>query len=138
MAARKPLVLIGSQVSQLPAGDTLDARVAGYVTPEQVLTVGGKLTLAHPLGVEPFSLSAYIICKEADADYPVGAVVPVPTFAIDYAYRYGVSIICSSTTIYCNLGSQGPFFVFRNDAAATSTLVSITPAKWRLVLKVRA
>lgn len=106
-----------------------------YVSPEQVITPGGPLDLPHLLGAEPSSLSAWIVCKEADAEYAVGDAVLVPHFAVDYAYNYGISIRATATALSCRFGSAaGAFFVLRKNSATT---VAITPAKWRLILKAR-
>lgn len=50
-----------------------------YVSPDQVMTAGGTLTIAHGLGVLPKAVLAFLRCVVADANGQVGDVVPVGT-----------------------------------------------------------
>ncbi|WP_238596108.1 hypothetical protein [Pseudomonas sp. MF4836] len=109
--------------------------IKSYASPDQTITPGGSLTLLHQLGSEPFEVQGFIVCRDADAEYAVGDVVPVPHFAVDYAYNYGVSLVTSSTNIFCRFGTAaGAFFVLRK---TTATTVGIVPAKWRFIVRAR-
>lgn len=109
--------------------------IKSYASPDQTITPGGSLTLLHQLGSEPFEVQGFIVCRDADAEYAVGDVVPVPHFAVDYAYNYGVSLVTSSTSIFCRFGTAaGAFFVLRK---TTATTVGIVPAKWRFIVRAR-
>lgn len=50
-----------------------------YLSPDQVIVVGGTLTLAHGLGVVPKLIQAYLRCVTAYDNYAVGDVIPVFT-----------------------------------------------------------
>ncbi|WP_445938647.1 hypothetical protein [Pseudomonas sp.] len=74
MTVRKPLVRIGGKVRQLPAGDELAGLIftKEFVSPEQTITAGGALTIAHDLGVKPKDVKAYLVVKTAFSNWALG------------------------------------------------------------------
>lgn len=99
-----------------------------YVSPEQVVTAGGTITLTHGLGVKPKLVEAVIICKTAEAGYAVGDEVTVEIEATTISYNFSVGR--SATTLRCVCGSSG--LVAINTSGSVSTLTS---ANWRLVVR---
>ncbi|WP_236203934.1 hypothetical protein [Pseudomonas protegens] len=106
-----------------------------YVSPEQIITAGGSLTLNHGLGKQPVLWMRTLICKVADAEYSVDDVIDVYG-AVDYAYNYGMMVTANASNIQCQFGNAtGAFFVLRKSSRTT---VAITPGSWRLVMRVWA
>ncbi|MFJ2336917.1 hypothetical protein ACIOMP_08650 [Pseudomonas protegens] len=103
-----------------------------FTSDDQVITAGGWLTLAHRLGGWPTLWARYLVCKDPEHGYWAGAYTDT-IGASDYAYSLGVSIVPDATSIYCRFGSQSSvFYVLHWD---TGNVVSITPSKWRLVVR---
>ncbi|MCO7573374.1 hypothetical protein NJH78_25630 [Pseudomonas chlororaphis] len=106
------------------------------VTPEQVITEGGSLTIAHGLGTWPVLWEAYLVCKEAEHGYWPGAVLSIASSAPDNAYHLGVTLVPDQNNLNCKYGTQtGVFFVLDWN---TRTTRIITPSKWRVFFKVWA
>lgn len=104
-----------------------------YVSPEQVITAAGALTLAHGLGVTPKFWQRYLVCKVAEFGYSVGDVVDI-THTQDVSAHYGLSIVPDATNLVCRYGSASiPFFVVRKDTGAVATLLA--NANWRLIVR---
>ena len=103
------------------------------ISPEQTITAGGSLIIPHGLGVQPVLWESYLVCKEAEYGYWVGATILIPSSGVDNLYNLGVSVVSDAANLNCKFGSQpGVFFVL--DWATGATKV-ITPSKWRLVVR---
>ncbi|MDS9879360.1 hypothetical protein RMI40_31480 [Pseudomonas protegens] len=107
-----------------------------FVSPEQIITEGGPLTIAHGLGVWPVLWESYLVCKEAEYGYWPGAVLSISSAVPDNAYNLGVSVVPDASNLNCKYGTQtGVFFVLDWN---TRTTKIITPSKWRTFFKVWA
>lgn len=106
-----------------------------YVSPEQVITVGGAITLAHGLGAKPKLMSGSYICKAAEAGWSVGDEF---NDSITYAYTdAGATITTTGGFDASNL-----YIVFQNASGSlrvrhktTGAIVNITPANWRFIAR---
>lgn len=100
-----------------------------YESPEQTITSGGVVTLAHGLGAKPDMVRAFLVCKTAELGWSVGDEVSVDVLvAGGSTYNYSVGF--NATNIRAVCGSSG--CAINNGTGVTST---ITNANWRLVLR---
>lgn len=102
-----------------------------YVSPEQTITSGGLLTLAHGLGAVPSALQFRLVCKTAEHGYAVGAVI-----ATELAQTGGGTIIntasMSAANVNIRFSSAANCFTAAN--FSTGAPVTLTNANWRLVV----
>jgi len=105
-----------------------------YESPEQTITVGGTLTLAHGLGVAPKLFQALIICKTVDIGYAVGDVLFMSNdISSSVADSYGSAFTYNGTTnIDVKFGSGGGYHVPNK---GTGGGANITVANWRLIVR---
>lgn len=110
-----------------------------YVSPEQVITSAGSLTLAHGLGVLPKLYRTSIICKTAEQNYSPGDVVEVGGFADvtdTGSFTKGVAIFSDSDNIGIRYVSSASAFQVINKTTGASA--QVTNANWRLVVRAYA
>lgn len=108
-----------------------------YVSPQQIITSGGSLSLTHGLADKPKIIQAALICIVSDAGYSVGDELAVPTGVIwpgADANTTGVSIQPTVTNLLVRFAPRagGVFFILNKSTGALST---ITNGSWRLVLR---
>ena len=103
-----------------------------YVSPEQVITAAGSLTLAHGLGVTPKLWQRQLVCKVAEAGYSVGDVSDV-SGTQEAGTSYGVTVTPDATNLVCRYGNTGTtFFLIHKTTGVAS---SLTNANWRLIVR---
>lgn len=103
-----------------------------YVSPEQVITAGGALTLAHGLGVVPKLWQRQLVCKVAEAGYSVGDVADV-SGTQDAAASYGVTVSPDATNFNCRYGNAAATFFLVHKT--TGAVTNLTNANWRFVVR---
>lgn len=109
-----------------------------YVSPQQTITAGALLTLAHGLGAVPRLVSLTLVCVTADAGYSVGDEVEiVTTNGVDTnASTRGLSLRKNATNLFIRFNTQAtPLTVIPSAGGAN---VTITIANWRLVARALA
>lgn len=106
-----------------------------YVSPEQTITSGGALTLAHGLGEVPKLVTAEWVFTTAEHGYSVGDVVPVATFGQSTAGAdgMGMSVRKNATNLVVRIGNYTAAFLLCN--ASTGASVLATNANGRLVMR---
>lgn len=129
--------MTGSQLAAAPRsagpGLTLAANELGfnfYLSPAQVITAGGLLTLAHGFGVAPRLRGVYLVCDIAEGGYAVGEEVnhPVGISVTTAGAHRGVSIRHDFVNLTIRYGSNANSFELLN--ATTGSAFSITNANW--------
>jgi len=101
-----------------------------YISTEQVMVVGGALTLAHGLGSVPKLLQARIVCKTAEATYAVGDEV-VMSFPDDSSGSVSAGqLMPTATDIFIRMNSN-----LIVGAKTSGSRVILTPANWRLIVR---
>lgn len=104
-----------------------------YESPEQTITAGALITLAHGLGAKPKLLSLELVCKTAENGYSVGDCVNIPAHAGGYSTsNYGCTARLDATNIGLRLGSQVTTFLMLN---SSGNAVGATNANWRLIVR---
>jgi hypothetical protein len=103
-----------------------------YVSPDQTIVAAGLVTLSHGLAVVPKLVMVSLVCQTAEFGYLVGDVVPVPPNSNSSANSdgFGPAIRLTSSQIIVRYGSTAAVFIILS--ATTGSIVSITPANWRL------
>lgn len=110
--------------------DKLSIFTKEYVSTEQVMVVGGALTLAHGLGSVPKLLQARIVCKTAEANYAVGDEV-VMSFPDDSSGAMSAGqLMPTATDIFIRMNSN-----LIVGAKTSGSRVVLTPANWRLIVR---
>lgn len=105
-----------------------------YESPEQIITNGVLLTLAHGLGTIPKLVDAVLVCKVANAGYVPGDVVNV---TLDNqgtnSLTWGASCVRDATNLLVRpSGTAGSFILL--DKTSTAAF-QITNTSWRLVVR---
>lgn len=105
-----------------------------FVSPQQTITSGGQLTIAHGLGAVPKTLAIILVCTTADAGFPVGRIL-----FIDSGYDANGRPYClsaDSTNIYMTFSSSANAFA----SAVPSTGAAfnlLTNTSWKALLGAR-
>jgi hypothetical protein len=116
----------GSQLTGLPL-------VKKYLSGELTITAGGELILTHGLGKEPELLQAKLICKTANLNYPIGAVVYINTGVTSSSASRSAAIYTDNATeIKVRFGDDSQSFVLPNKNTGVAT--AITNSSWRLII----
>ena len=100
-----------------------------YESAEQTITISSKLTLVHGLGGQPKRYTLHAVCKTAEHGYAVGEEIELPTASQNGVVIRSAQIAVDATNIYVRTGST---LITGND---TGTLVTMTPANWRYVVR---
>ena len=99
-----------------------------YVSPDQVITSAGALTLAHGLPSTPLGLKCVLVCQIGEGGYNPGDIVD-PSMAQGGGGSRGVSIVPDGTNLNIRYGSQvGSCFYLVHKT--TGTNFNITNANW--------
>lgn len=111
-----------------------------FTSPQQPITTGGSLTLAHSLGVSPVVVSAVIVCVTAENGYAIGDRLPVALHGADNgasgSVPVSVAVEAGEVNLFirfCNFAS-----VFRGLSKSTGALATFSNANWNLVLRALA
>lgn len=105
---------------------------AEYVSPEQVITSAGTLTLTHGLGQTPKLLRVTIICKTAEGNYAVNDEVEWGIQG-DSGNNRGVVLVPSPTTIFVRYSD--PASVFAIPTKTAGTILGLTNGNWRMIVR---
>lgn len=108
-----------------------------YVSPQQTITSGGALTLAHGLGVRPRIVRAFLVCQTAEQGFSIGDEVPIGDGLISPEASRGFVMRPDTTNIVIRFGSAANAFVV-NNATTGSGAAGLTNANWRLVVRAYA
>ncbi|ESW78247.1 hypothetical protein X773_21030 [Mesorhizobium sp. LSJC285A00] len=105
-----------------------------YESPQQTITSGGSLTLAHGLGVKPKNYLAFLQCTTAEGGYSIGDEEPVSIGSHEASTNRGLSVVPDATNMVVRFGSQASSAaqITRKD---TGGFLNITNASWRLVIR---
>ncbi|ADZ72398.1 hypothetical protein [Polymorphum gilvum] len=105
-----------------------------YVSPEQTITSGGLLTLAHGLGAQPKIMTAELVCKAAEHGYSVGQILSI-NIGINAANALaaGLSVVPYPTTVEVRYGSAASAVQLLDKS--TGAVANATNANWRLVVR---
>ena len=109
-----------------------------YVSPEQTITAGGLLTLAHVLGVAPKLVSLELICKTSEYGFSVGDRLQIrhSLFSSSVSDNFGVMVVPNSTQIRCRYGANGvAAFVEGDFSTGVQIAAGLTNANWRLIVR---
>lgn len=112
-----------------------------YDSGDRTITAAGALTLAHSLGAAPKFIQCLLKCNDAGGDigYTNGQYVFINTTGSDAgsgSLSTGVSIIPDATNLNVRFGSDAGVFYINN--ATTGALNSITPSKWKFIVRAYA
>jgi len=126
----------GTGAGDVPLNSTLTAQ--RFESSPQTITIGGQLTLAHGLGVQPKSYEAFLKCISVEANYDVGdETTPRENDTNDNGPGYGVALIIPNadiSNIYVRFGNLKIMVLDKT----TGDIRSITPAKWQLIVRANA
>lgn len=106
-----------------------------YNSPNQTITSGGTLTLAHGLGVAPSNVYLDLVCVTAQFGYNIGDVVKNVSYGnstsgID---DKGYTFIANSSNVIVEIGHYVKVFtIIRRDTNASGAL---TNSSWRIVVR---
>lgn len=105
-----------------------------YDSPQQTITAGGGLTLAHGLTREPVNIQTFIVCTSAEFGYTAGNKLLVPPGDDSgSASGLGVAIVPDATNLNCRYGNNAAVFIGKN--FGTGAVVSFTNTNWRLIVR---
>lgn len=104
-----------------------------YESPQQTITTGGALTLAHGLGIKPTLYQTVIVNVTAEAGYTAGQELVFGTYYDDGASIRGAGIIPDATNLAIRYSSATNVFVAPN--AGTGVRTALNNANWRAVFR---
>lgn len=106
-----------------------------FISPEQTITVGGTLTLAHDFTAKPKLVAGALICKVAEAGYAVGDEL---NDALTCSYSDTGALVtntASSDATNIFLRFQNASGSYRIPHKTTGVLTDITPGNWRFIVR---
>ncbi|MER9625052.1 MULTISPECIES: pyocin knob domain-containing protein [unclassified Mesorhizobium] len=112
-----------------------NAKLQGfYESPQQTITAGGLLTLAHGLAAKPKLYLPFLQCTTADQGYAIGDELAVnPNFSATDPSGRGLSIVPTATSLLVRIGNDSfAYTIIRKD---TGGVGGITNASWKLVMR---
>ncbi len=95
-----------------------------YVSPQQTITTGGLLTLAHGLGVVPKIISSELVFLTAEAGYSVGDIVEWVFSDEASGNTRGVSIVKDATNITVRYSNLANTFAAMNKSTGASAVLT--------------
>lgn len=104
-----------------------------FTSAEQTITSSGDLSIAHGLGVRPDLIQARLICKSAEAGFPVGDEIVINPGMAYVNGTMGAAISVSATNIL--VGYSNFAKVFATPPKTGGAYVELTNSSWRLVLR---
>ncbi|ACT50860.1 hypothetical protein [Methylovorus glucosotrophus] len=119
------------------AADQMQAAVgfaAMYESPQQTITSGGSLTIAHGLGRTPVMVSHQLVCVTAEQGFSVGDRLNISPLHMEGTnVNRGMSVISDATNIGIRFGISANVFAVPH--FSTGTIAGLTNANWRLVVR---
>ncbi|TIR91896.1 MAG: hypothetical protein E5X08_16805 [Mesorhizobium sp.] len=103
-----------------------------YESPQQTITVGGTLTLAHGLGAKPKEYDVFLVCQTAEFGYSIGQEIK-ESMGLTTS-NLGVTIVPDAANMNVKFGSSSPP-VFSALNFSTGASVSLTNANWKMVVR---
>ena len=103
-----------------------------YESPEQTITSGGSVTLAHTLGTRPKFVQIFLVCKTAEHGYAVNDEIPI-TFTGNNNSAYGAVITYDTTNIVARYGNNTNAFLGLHKATGAGQ--NFTNTNWRLIVR---
>lgn len=104
-----------------------------YVSPEQTITSGGRLTLAHGIGTPPEQVQLEAICKIAELGWTVGQSIIIPPQAGGFAStNCGLSVAKDASNLVIQYGSTASVLLACN---AAGYVLGLTNANWRIIVR---
>ena len=108
-----------------------------YVSPEQVITTAGALTLSHGLGVMPILATFELVCKTSELGYTAGFRLPIGIMAAPSgSNEYNASLAMDATNLVIRYANNAD--VFNVLHGTTGVGVTLTNGNWRLVVRAYA
>lgn len=110
-----------------------------FISPEQTITAGGALTIAHGLGVKPRLIDYYLVCKTATSGFSVGDEV---FSSLDFEQAsagvttFGFQCMRDATNLAIRFGSAGIFLLNPSTGAFIPT--TTVAANFRIVFEALA
>jgi len=105
-----------------------------YQSPDQTITGGGSLTLAHGLGVEPLFVQVLLKCITAEFGYSVGDKLFInPNLSKNTTGAQGVVIVPDTTNLNIKFGNGTNVFAGLNKT--TGAAVTLTDTKWKVIFR---
>ena len=106
-----------------------------YVSPQQTITAGAQLTLAHGLASKPKLVTGAFVCLTAEHGYSVGDEIIDP---LGFAYTDAAALVTNtasidSTSVYVRFQNVGGLIRILNKS--TGALANLTPANWRYLVR---
>ena len=102
-----------------------------YVSPQQVITSAGALTLAHGLPSSPSLVTMQLVCQTAEQGYSIGQVINIQLGVQDSSSARGVSVISNATNLTIRYGSTATAFIYIHGTTGAQAI--LTNANWRAV-----
>ena len=99
-----------------------------YESPEQVITLAATTSLSHGLPSLPKITQLSLVCKVAELGCTVGEEINLTRDANNSSS--GADVFRSSTTLRVVVGAVAP-----NIFNASGSLIAITPANWRFIVR---
>jgi len=107
-----------------------------YESPEQTITSGGILTLAHNFGIEPMFIQVVLICKTAENGYSVGDKLFInPNLSRTSTYAQGVVIVPDATNLNIRFGSGYAGTVFTSLNKSTGAVANLNSTHWNVIFR---
>lgn len=108
------------------------ARTPTYQSAEQSFAFADSITLTHGLGGLPSNVQVWLVCKTNDGGYLVNDWVgPIGSETFGDGANNGIVIAMNTTQVKLQIGSQS----IAMPTWSTGTRFSITPTRWRLVVR---
>ncbi|ESZ63773.1 hypothetical protein NL532_00130 [Mesorhizobium sp. C120A] len=135
-----PTAAPGTNTTQLATTAFVASVAAGlqlqgfYESPQQTITAGGLLTLAHGLAAKPKLCIPVLQCTTADQGYAIGDELVVnPNFSATDPSGRGLSIVPTATTLLVRIGNDSfAYTIIRKDTGGVGSIVN---ASWKLVMR---
>lgn len=104
-----------------------------FVSANQVITLGGALTVAHGLGAIPKMVEVLYVCNTASEGYAVNDELKIGTF--DFAEQSnsigGFALVADATNLNVRIATRQAGIPNK----ASGALNNMTVANWRIKLK---
>jgi hypothetical protein len=114
-----------------------NATGAYYISPLQVITAAGSLTLAHGLPVAPGIVLVHLQCITAELNYSVGDIVVASPSS--EGNNQGISIVMDAMNLHIRYGSGagagGGTPVYSIIGKTTGNTSGITNANWKMIFR---
>jgi hypothetical protein len=106
-------------------------QLEAYTSPQQTITAGGTLTIAHGLSARPQLIQAELVCLSDNLGYTAGDMIAIPLITHSGS-NTGVAVVATATDLILRYGSAANTFIVHNFGTGATT--GITNTNWALVL----